>query len=211
MTTANIARLEKLTALSSPFKAYLYDCDGTLADNMAAHKETYIRVAWDEGFEMDGAIVDELAGWPVMKVVEEMNRRYGTSFDPVIFNEQKYRLFLDEYIDRTLPVKFVVEHLRQHAGKVNIAVVSGSSRGAVERTLRALGIDQFVKVTVCAGETPLGKPYPHPLLKAAALLGVEPKDCLVFEDGQAGVTAAKAAGMSWVRIDRLDEPEQFFG
>ncbi|SEO08127.1 haloacid dehalogenase superfamily, subfamily IA, variant 3 with third motif having DD or ED [Mucilaginibacter gossypiicola] len=201
------ARLEKLTALSSPFKAYLYDCDGTLADNMAAHKESYMRVAWDQGYEMDGAIVDELAGLPVLRVVEEINRRYGTGFDPAVFSEQKYRLFLDEYIDRTLPVPHVVDHLKEHAGRVKIGVVSGSSRAAVERTLQVLGLSSFIDVCVCAGETAFGKPHPHPFLTAAAYLGVKPSECLVFEDGEAGVEAAKAAGMSWVRIDQLDEPQ----
>jgi HAD superfamily hydrolase (TIGR01509 family) len=56
---------------------------------------------------------------------------------------------------------------------------------------------------VCAGETEHGKPYPDPFLKAARLLGVAPGDCLVFEDGQAGVQAAEAAGMKWVRIDQV--------
>jgi HAD superfamily hydrolase (TIGR01509 family) len=74
----------------------------------------------------------------------------------------------------------------------------------VERTLQVLGIAHLVEVTVCAGETQRGKPYPDPFIKAAELLGVTPADCLVFEDGEAGVTAARAAGMSWVRIDRLD-------
>jgi HAD superfamily hydrolase (TIGR01509 family) len=56
---------------------------------------------------------------------------------------------------------------------------------------------------VCAGETPHGKPHPDPFLSAAHQLGIPPEDCLVFEDGEAGVIAAEAAGMKWVRIDKL--------
>jgi HAD superfamily hydrolase (TIGR01509 family) len=100
----------------------------------------------------------------------------------------------------------VVGHLRKHAGEVRIGVVSGSGREAVERTLQVLGIAHLVEVTVCAGDTPRGKPYPDPFIKAAELLDVSPAGCLVFEDGEAGVTAAKAAGMSWVRIDQLEQP-----
>jgi len=196
-------KLEKLTNLSAGFSAFLYDCDGTLADNMGAHKETYIKVAAGKGLTIDGAIIDELAGWPVLKVVEEINHRYKAGFNPQEFKDQKYQLFLDQYIDRTVPVQHVVDHLRAHAGKVKIGVVSGSSREAVARTLRVLGIDQLVEVMVCAGETPQGKPYADPFLKAAGLLGVAPADCLVFEDGEAGTMAAEAAGMKWVRIDKL--------
>ncbi|HEY4111944.1 HAD family phosphatase [Puia sp.] len=197
------SKLEILTRISAGFKAYLYDCDGTLADNMAAHKETYLQVAAAKGRTIDGGIIDELAGWPVLKVIEEINHRHGTDFDPNEFKALKYRLFMEQYIDHTLPVEHVVAHLKANAKKKRIGVVSGSGREAVEKTLDVLGIAPLIEVTVCAGETERGKPYPDPFLKAAKLLGVEPADCLVFEDGEAGVRAAEAAGMKWVRIDQL--------
>jgi HAD superfamily hydrolase (TIGR01509 family) len=170
---------------------------------MGAHKETYIKVAANNGHVIEGDIIDELAGWPVINVIEEINKKYGTDFDPAEFKEQKYKLFLDEYIAHTLPIAHVVDHLRAHVGKVKIGVVSGSGRVAVERTLLVLGIADLVEVMVCAGETEQGKPFPDPFLKAAELLGVAPGDCLVFEDGEAGTIAATAAGMNWVRIDQL--------
>jgi HAD superfamily hydrolase (TIGR01509 family) len=196
-------QLATLTRLSAGYKAFLYDCDGTLADNMGAHRESYVRVAASKGAVIDGAIIDELAGWPAVKVIEEINRRYGTGFEPEEFKELKYKLFLEEYIDHTRAMEHVVAHLRAHVGKVRIGVVSGSRRESVERSLSVLGINDLVEIMVCSGETVHGKPYPDPFLKAAQLLGVAPGDCLVFEDGQAGVQAAEAAGMKWVRVDQL--------
>lgn len=195
--------LKKLVELSRGYKALLYDCDGTLADNMEAHRLTYVKVAADQGLEINGDIVYELAGWPTVKVVEEINRRHGTQLDPEKFNELKYRLFLDDYIELTKPIVPVVEHLKLNAGKIKIGVVSGGSRESVIRTLEILEIKEMVEVVVCAGETLHGKPFPDPFLKAAAELGVAPEDCIVFEDAEPGVTAAKAAGMGWVRIDQL--------
>jgi HAD superfamily hydrolase (TIGR01509 family) len=204
MTTTDQQKYDALLKLTQgDFQAFLYDCDGTLADNMPAHTETYLRVAADKGVEIDGAIIDEFAGLPILNVVEKINERYKTNFDPEEFKAQKYKLFLEQYIDKTQPIEYVVNHLKNHAGKVHIAVVSGSSRIAVEKTLQVLGIDKLVEVIVCAGETPQGKPYPDPFLKAAELLGVDPQRCLVFEDGNAGVQAAEAAGMRWVRIDKV--------
>ncbi|WDF56134.1 HAD family hydrolase [Mucilaginibacter sp. KACC 22063] len=203
MQQTEMDALEKLTDISRNYKAFLYDCDGTLADNMEAHRLTYVKVAADHGLEITGDIVYELAGWPTVKVVEEINRRHHTNLDPEKFNELKYRLFLDEYIDLTQPVTTVVDHLKSHAGKVKIGVVSGGSREAVEKTLNILKIRGLVEVIVCAGETLHGKPFPDPFLKAAAELGIAPEDCIVFEDAEPGVTAAKAAGMAWVRIDQL--------
>lgn len=205
MTDTNINnKYEKLTLLTAgDFQAFLYDCDGTLADNMGAHKKTYVHVAAQDGVLIDATLVDELAGWPVVKVVEEINKRYNSNLDPVEFAEKREALFLKEYIDHTQPIDYVVNHLKAHVGKVKIGVVSGSLRSAVERTLGVLGIVDLPQVLVCAGETPRGKPYPDPFLAAAEKLGVAPEHCLVFEDGEAGTMAAEAAGMKWIRIDKI--------
>jgi len=198
-------KYEKLLARSDKgYKAFLYDCDGTLADNMKAHALTYIKVAADRGVTINGDIIDELAGWPVPAVVTEINKRYGSNMDPEEFAEVRQKLYRDEYIAQITPVEHVVDHLKAHYGKVRIAVVSGGSREAVEKTLNILGIANLVETLVCACETPHGKPAPDPFLAAAIKLGVEPKDCLVFEDGEPGVQSAIAAGMDWVRIDQLD-------
>jgi HAD superfamily hydrolase (TIGR01509 family) len=203
--TTNQNKYNALVKISNeyPYKAFLYDCDGTLADNMPAHTETYIRVAAVQGVVIDGGIIDEFAGLPIVNVVEEINKRYRSTFNPEEFKAQKYKVFLEEYIEHTQPIEYVVNHLKNHAGRVRIAVVSGSSRNVVERTMQILGIDHLVELMVCAGETLQGKPYPDPFLKAAELLGVAPADCLVFEDGNPGTRAADAAGMRWVRIDKL--------
>ncbi len=193
-----------LTRLSNGnFDAFLYDCDGTLADNMGAHKASYRAVATMYGFELDDTIIDELAGWPIIQVAEEIKKRYNADFDPVVFCQQKNSLYEVSFIQETQPIEFVVEHLKAHAGKVRIAVVSGGSRASVSRTLRMLGVSTLVEVLVCAGETPRGKPFPDPFLAAATKLAVEPSRCLVFEDGLPGVRAAEAAGMRWIRIDHV--------
>lgn len=200
----NNSRYEKLTLLAKgDFQAFLYDCDGTLADNMGAHKKTYVYIAAQDGVLIDAALVDELAGWPVVNVVEEINKRYNSTFDPIEFAHKREELFVKEYIDQTQPIDYVVNHLKAHVGKVKIGVVSGSQRSAVERTLRVLGIADLPEVLVCAGETLHGKPSPDPFLAAAEKLGVAPEHCLVFEDGDPGVRGAEAAGMQWIRIDKI--------
>ena len=201
---ADNAKFKKLLELSrGDYKAFLYDCDGTLADNMPAHTETYIRIAAESGIHIDGAMIDELAGWPIVEVVKEINKRYNGTFDPEEFNAAKYKLFLEEYIEQIKPIEYVTDHLVAHAGKVKIGVVSGGGREAITKTLQVLGILDLVDVLVCAGETPNGKPFPDPFLAAAEKLGVNPADCLVFEDGNPGVASARAAGMPWIRIDKV--------
>lgn len=201
MEESSFTRLSKLT--EGAYEAFLYDCDGTLADNMPAHTETYVAIANQYQVAMDPAIIDELAGWPINNVVEELNLRYNAAMDPEEFKNKKAQLYYEKYINQILPITYVVEHLKANAGRVKIAVVSGGDRSAIERTLDIIGVKEYVEVLVCAGETPRGKPFADPFLKAAELLGVNPEKCLVFEDGVPGTLAAEAAGMHWVRIDKF--------
>ena len=198
-------KLDKLTQIGRQknYKAFLYDCDGTLADNMHAHKAAYKKAAATFGITLNTAIIDELAGWPTPLIAQEINKQYGTDVPPADFATLKSTIFFDDFIEQTLPVEFVVRHLKNHIGKVRIGVVSGGSRKTVTRTLTVIGLIGDIEVLVCANDTERGKPYADPFLKAARQLGVAPHDCLVFEDGDPGVRAATAAGMDWVRIDKI--------
>ncbi len=198
-------QLDALTRISNRknYRAFLYDCDGTLADNMDAHKAAYAEAAARHGVTLDTAIIDELAGWPTVLVVEEINRRYGSRLIAREFAAEKSAIFIEKYITDTLPIAFVVEHLKSHVGKVRVGVVSGGSRNTVTKTLTVIGLLDTIETLVCAGDTAHGKPHPDPFLLAAEQLGVDPQDCLVFEDGDPGVQGAIAAGMDWVRIDQL--------
>ncbi|RYD56206.1 MAG: HAD family phosphatase [Sphingobacteriales bacterium] len=193
---------ELCTRCKGDIEAYLYDCDGTLADNMQAHKDAYIRIAKEQGLEIDGTIIDELAGWPTVEVVAEMNRRHNTNFDTEDFARRKSLAFY-ETIDQTQPIDFVMKHLTHAPAHIKIGVVSGGRRETVTKTLKILGIDHLVQALVCAGDTERGKPAPDPFLLAANHLGVAPEKCIVFEDGEAGVQSAIAAGMKWIRIDKI--------
>jgi len=198
--------LEKLTILekktAGKYKALLYDCDGTLADNMMAHKLSYKEAAAKYGIDLDTNIIDELAGWPTRLVADEISRRYNTHL-PETFSQEKTAIFFEKYIEKTLPISFVTEHLKSNFGKARIGIVSGGTRTTVQKTLSVLGLTDYIEVLICAGETANGKPYPDPFLAAANFLGVNPNECIVFEDGDPGVTAAIAAGMDWVRIDKI--------
>jgi HAD superfamily hydrolase (TIGR01509 family) len=85
-------------------------------------------------------------------------------------------------------------------GKIPFAVVSGSTRDSVTRSLKTLGILDKFETLVCAGDYAKSKPDPEPFLMAAERLGVAPEDCLVFEDTEMGIQAATAAGMASVKV-----------
>jgi HAD superfamily hydrolase (TIGR01509 family) len=194
-------KLSKLT--EGDYQAFLYDCDGTLADNMQDHKETYVKVAADRGVKIDPAIVDELAGYPTAEVVAEINKRFDSKLDPKEFDKAKSEMFDKEFVPKSKPMQFVIDHLKSSAGKYKIAVVSGSGRKTIEKTLEVLGIASNVDLMVCSEDYENGKPDPEPFLMAAEKLGVDPAKCIVFEDGDPGVKAADAAGMKAIRVDKI--------
>jgi beta-phosphoglucomutase family hydrolase len=184
-----------------PFEAYLYDCDGTLADTMEAHIEAWVEECRAHGVDLDGRIIHELAGMPALQTVEEINKRYGSNLIPQEIAQAKENRFYDHYLHRIRPIPPLVENLKQAAAeKLRIAVVSGGRTRVVHETLKIIGIDDLVETVVCAEDVRHGKPNPEPFLLAASRLGVDPSKCLVFEDADLGIESAKRAGMKWVRV-----------
>lgn len=203
MTAESKNKLAVLQEKSNAFKALLYDVDGTLADNMGAHKASYVAAAAEYGVELDDRIIDELAGWPTVDVAKEIAIRYNTEIDVQSFSKRKSAIFIERYIKSTKRIDYVVEHLLANVGHKKIALVSGGSRSTLNITLNVIDIIGKFETLVCAGDTPEGKPSPQPFLLAAEQLGVAAADCLVFEDGDPGVQGAIAAGMGWVRVDQI--------
>ena len=79
------------------------------------------------------------------------------------------------------------------AADVPMALVTNTRRGLADKALNSIGRHYF-SVTVCGDEVPVGKPAPDPYLRAAALLGLDPADCLAVEDSVTGTEAAEGAG-----------------
>ncbi len=183
------------------FEAYLYDCDGTIAESMEAHVEAWVAEMAVHGVSLDPQLIYELAGMPATKTVEVMNQRYGVKLDPEVIAQAKEDRFFNHYMHRVQPIPVMVEHLKESAKTMKIAVVSGGRTRIVKATLKILGIESLVQALVCAEDVKKGKPDPEPFLMAAEKLGIEPSKCLVFEDADLGIQSAINAGMKWVRVE----------
>lgn len=181
------------------FAAYIFDCDGTLADTMPLHYRAWCAVLNAQGCEFPEALFYELGGVPTAKIVELLNERHGHTMNPEETATAKENLFL-QMIPEILPIEPVVALVNQFAGTLPMAVASGGRRAIVVKTLTALGIADKFTAILGSEDYPKGKPFPDPFLEAARRLGVAPERCLVFEDTITGVEAAKAAGMQWVMV-----------
>ncbi|HVN93208.1 MAG TPA: HAD family phosphatase, partial [Terracidiphilus sp.] len=90
-------------------------------------------------------------------------------------------------------------------GRIPFVVVSGSTRESIIKSLTTVGLLHRFPVLVGSEDYARSKPAPDAFLAAASLLGVAPKDCLVFEDTDMGIAGATAAGMASVRIPQPHE------
>jgi HAD superfamily hydrolase (TIGR01509 family) len=113
--------------------------------------------------------------------------------------ERKEQLYFDMLPELTA-VAEVLEHIEAQHGQTPLAVVSGSSRESVIKSLTTLGLLDKFDLIVGAEDYARSKPAPDAFLTAAAILGVAPADCLVFEDTALGIQAASAAGMASVKV-----------
>eukprot|EP00026_Physarum_polycephalum_P015071 Phypoly_transcript_15668.p1 GENE.Phypoly_transcript_15668~~Phypoly_transcript_15668.p1 ORF type:complete len:207 (+),score=42.82 Phypoly_transcript_15668:120-740(+) len=191
--------MELLPIPEGEFKAYLFDMDGTVADTMPLHYVAWSTAVQEAGGNFPENLFYAWAGIPLIRTVEMLNEKFGYKMVPADVVHRKEKLYLS-MLDRVTPVSSVVAHVRLMHGKIPLAIVSGSPRDSIIRTLTFLGLLDFFDTLVGSEDYAHGKPHPEPFLTAAKRLNIPPQDCLVFEDGESGIKSAEAAGMKWARV-----------
>jgi HAD superfamily hydrolase (TIGR01509 family) len=189
----------KLDIPEGDFQAYIFDCDGTLADSMPIHYEAWTAALGPHGAEFPEALFYELGGTPTVQIVSILNERHGLQMDPVETARRKEAIYVEK-ITHIQPIEPVVEFAQEYFGKKPLAVASGGHRAVVEKTLASLGIIEMFDTIIGSEDYENGKPAPDPFLEAARRMAVEPEKCLVFEDTALGAKSAEAAGMQWVLV-----------
>ena len=189
----------KLKLPEGDFKAYLFDCDGTIVDSMPLHYVAWKSVLLEWNCEFEEELFYAWGGMPVVEIISTLNERNGLAMPVVELQRRKEELFYAN-LPKLKAVPEVLEHIEARHGEIPFAVVSGSTQDSVQASLRSLNLLDRFETLVCAGDYKRGKPHPEPFLMAAERLGVAPGACLVFEDTQMGIDAATAAGMASVRV-----------
>jgi HAD superfamily hydrolase (TIGR01509 family) len=194
----------KLKIPEGKFGAYLFDCDGTIVDSMPLHYLAWKKALSEWGCDFSEKLFYEWGGMPVADIISTLNGRHGLSMPVEQVGRRKENLYY-ELLPELRPVAEVLEHIQAQQGRIPFGVVSGSTRESVMASLTVVKLLDRFQTLVCAGEYKNGKPDPEGFLKAAANLGVAAKNCLVFEDTEMGIQAAKAAGMGWTKVPPADE------
>lgn len=183
------------------FAGYIFDLDGTLIDTMPLHYLAWRDALRDHGLgrDLDEELFYSLGGVPALQVAEVFRAHYGASFDLEQARVTKEARF-GALLGRAPLIEPVVSFARAAALRAPVSVASGGPRDVVLRSLHYHGLEKLFPVVVSADDVRKGKPAPDSFLLAAERMGVPAERCLVFEDAEPGIAAARAAGMQFVRV-----------
>lgn len=190
--------------------AIIFDLDGTLIDTEPMLVDATKNLIEQRGGSLSHDEAEDIVlGKSAIDIYREIRRAV-----PGIFNsDQEIESGLEEiYIEHCrhndIRIPNSIELLKKLARHLPVAIVSGSHTRTVEEAARMMGVHEQLEFCLGADDYPRGKPDPVCFLKAASMFGVEPEECLVFEDSEAGVAAAKKAAMYCVALKRPEAPPQ---
>ena len=179
-------------------RAFIFDMDGVLCDSEAVIAAAACRL-FKERYNV-AVTAEDFA--PFIGTGEErylcgVAEKVGISLTMPDDKNETYRLYAEIAREQMNPIRGVVEFLhRSAAAGIRLAVATSADEFKMHVNLTAIGVEEELfnaRVTGCQVEHK--KPAPDIFLKAAELLDCTPAECIVFEDAENGVQAAKAAGM----------------
>jgi beta-phosphoglucomutase family hydrolase len=190
-------------------KAAIFDLDGVIVESENAHVEAEKQTFLKYNVQISAEELHRYTGTTAKVMFTELIRKYklSTTFEEM-FRQKENILFrlLEEDAEPTKGIITLLGKLKSE--RVKLAVGSGSTKKQIKYVLSKLGIARFFDSVVGAEDIVHSKPDPETFLKAAAELDVDPSECLVVEDSELGVEAAKRAHMKCVGYRNLNSGNQ---
>lgn len=185
-------------------KACIFDLDGVIVDTAKYHYLAWKTIADELGFEFTEKHNERLKGVSRMRSLEILLEVGGVILDQPtceLLADKKNKLYLDYVLkmtpDEVLPgAKEFLSELRKN----NILTALGSASKNAMTILNRLNITQYFDAIIDGNKTAKAKPDPDVFLKGARELNIDPQYCVVFEDAEAGIEAAIAAGMRCIGV-----------
>jgi beta-phosphoglucomutase len=190
-------------------RAVIFDFNGTLSHDEPILCEIFMKLFAEHGRPLSAQeYFDELAGLSDPEIVRTWLGRDHPEVDEVI--EERIRRYRAAVADGSSVPEDLRAAVRYAAERVPLAIVSGAARAEIETVVEAAGIADLFAAIVPAEDVERGKPEPDGYLRALTLLDgdLAAEDVLVFEDTEAGVAAAKGAGMQCFAVLGTLAPER---
>lgn len=190
------------------FKGLIFDLDGVLVDTAKYHFIAWQELASELGITFTEEDNERLKGVSRVRSLEIILEIGGKSlpqsdFDQCLIKKNEHYL---EYIDKLQPNEILpgVQSFLNEAKAAGMPMALGSASKNAPRILDKLHLTHYFKAVIDGNAVSAAKPNPEVFLKGAEALQLEPKDCVVFEDAQAGIDAANNGGMIAVGIGHPD-------
>lgn len=181
------------------FKAAFFDMDGLFLDSEPQWHQSQAELCARYSYEWDEEDQRICIGGPLSRVGEYIAHAcaHDRTGDQIV--EELTSMMLVKLSARALLMPGALAAVNELRKAMPVALVSASPRDLMNAALTTLPVD-FFAFTVSADDVERTKPFPDPYLHAASRLGVDPADCVVFEDSLTGIESAKAAGCFVVAV-----------
>jgi beta-phosphoglucomutase len=185
-------------------KGFLFDLDGVIVDTAVFHFQAWRRLAQKLGGDFTEEQNEQLKGVSRVDSLNKIIEWTGATvsdeeFQTFMVEKNEWYLELVQGLGPQDALPGALNFL-QTAYDQGIKIALGSASKNAPMILEKLGITPLFTAIIDGNNVVNGKPHPEVFLKGAEALGLEPSECVVFEDSIAGVQAAKAGGMSSVGI-----------
>lgn len=185
------------------FKAAIFDLDGTMVDTEIIQSRAFEKILGEHGvasvLSEHGTVhtpgISSDAMWEILKKTHHIDT------PTTELTARKRKAVLETLQGELLPMAGLLELLEEFVGhQIPMAVATSAKRERAELMLEKIGRLGHFTAIITADDVQKVKPAPDAYLAAAESLGVKPEECIVFEDTDVGVMAAKAAGMKAVAV-----------
>lgn len=190
--------------------AVIFDLDGTLLDNNSFHRKT-----WEAYLKNIGKLISEeefntnLNGRTNKDAIEYIYGRKMDEVESTKYTLEKEALYRQIYKPFIKPVPGLLNFLEiLNQKNIPMAIATSGIQPNIDFMFENIPIKHYFKIIVNSSHISNGKPHPEIYLKAASLLNISPKNCLVFEDAVVGITSAKAAGMKVIAVATTQTKEE---
>ncbi len=193
-------------------KAFLFDLNGTLVDDMAYHADAWFHILNNElnaGLSAE-QVKEQMYGKNSELLVRIFGEKHFTESEIALLEMKKERSYQQAFLPHLACIagaEYFLKKAQQH--QIKMAIGSAAIPFNIDFVLDGLNIRQYFGAIVSASDVVVSKPDPETFLQGAALLGVSPADCVVFEDAPKGVEAAARAGMPCVVLTTMHSKEDF--
>jgi beta-phosphoglucomutase-like phosphatase (HAD superfamily) len=190
-----------------PIRAVIFDFNGTLSQDEPVLCRIYRELFAEHGNPISDRDYYERLSGLAEHAIAEICLGPGDSRVPA-FIRKRIDLYRTTVADGSTVSDATRAAVRFAAGRARLAIVSGAAREEIVPVVAAAGLGELFAAVVADDDVTRGKPDPESYLLALAALGVAPGETLVFEDTEAGVASAKAAGTRVVALLGTQAPER---